>query len=858
MRETCEGAVARFGNNDKRSIMMHWKYTHVSLIAGAAFLLTVGLLSGACETERSTGTISGNVIDSSSSSPVAGATITTEPPTRTVLSDGEGFFAMPDVEEGTYIVYADADGYIVASETIVLLPGMDVSVTISLVPGETSGPEEQPAPAHQSLPWVRTGGPLGGIGYDIRYKYDDYKTWYVTDANAGLHKSTDSGITWFKSNSGMATSGPDDTIPVFCVAADHINPDIVWAGTQFSGTIYKSTDGGSSWEPKKNGIDDDLIDRMALTFRGITVDPQNSDTVYAMGEISSYGWSEGGDMVSGMETDKVKGVVYRTTDGGENWTELWRGDNLARYCWIDPRDTDVLYVSTGIFDREASNSDGWSGIAGGVGIVKSTDGGVSWETIDQDNGLTDLYVGSLYMHPENPDILLAGCGQVPLSSITGVETGGVFLSTDAGRTWKKLLGDDKFTSVEISTLDTSVYYAATASAVYRSDDAGSTWQKYTRENNTWGSPGVIGGTPIDMQCDPADAQRVFINSYLGGVFLSTDGGRNWTNASSGYTGAEVKELAVAADEPERLYAGGRTGVFSSTDGGTTWTGLANSSENFSASVLNEIAALSVDPEDSQHVLTAGVDIMGIVSTEDGGESWEIVATLPVAPLEYIFAPSDPTVVYANVTALSCWESLHAAEQSPDNDDCNEAWAGLYVSTDGGKTWSNTNTSEEGYSSISMAVDPEDAQTVYAYRLTNELYRTTDAGASWEKIGNGLPQVPVLSLAVDRVNPETLYAGTLNSALYRSTDSGQTWTQASSGLNPEAEICSIMIDAANPQVVYAADTGSGVYVSTDGAGTWKNLSQGLDNRKIVMMALSADGSVLYAGSSGDGTYRLGSP
>ena len=65
----------------------------------------------------------------------------------------------------------------------------------------------------------------------------------------------------------------------------------------------------------------------------------------------------------------TRGVVYKTTDGGKNWKAIWRGENLARYIWIDPRDTDVLYISTGIFDREAKNSDPENRIPGGEGVL---------------------------------------------------------------------------------------------------------------------------------------------------------------------------------------------------------------------------------------------------------------------------------------------------------------------------------------------------------------------------------------------------------------------------------------------------------------------------------------------------------
>src|ERR1019366_3992545 len=88
-------------------------------------------------------------------------------------------------------------------------------------------------------------------------------------------------------------------------------------------------------------------------------------------------------------------MVYKTTDGGEHWTQIWQGDNLARYVWIDPGNRNLLYVSTGFFDREDAQSNPVANLAGGVGILKSTDGGQTWRVLNQTNGLGNLYVGSL-------------------------------------------------------------------------------------------------------------------------------------------------------------------------------------------------------------------------------------------------------------------------------------------------------------------------------------------------------------------------------------------------------------------------------------------------------------------------------
>ena len=75
-----------------------------------------------------------------------------------------------------------------------------------------------------------------------------------------------------------------------------------------------------------------IVEEEGITFRGFATDPRDSDIVYAAGELSSWRWA--GEPRTGREFDLVKGVVYKTTDGGEHWTDIWRGDNLARYVWI--------------------------------------------------------------------------------------------------------------------------------------------------------------------------------------------------------------------------------------------------------------------------------------------------------------------------------------------------------------------------------------------------------------------------------------------------------------------------------------------------------------------------------------------
>ena len=203
----------------------------------------------------------------------------------------------------------------------------------------------------QATAWVRTGGPSGGVGYDIKVRPDNPDVMYATDAFAGVHKSIDGGLTWRSINQGIEARSGDagDQIPAYCVTIDPNNPDVLWVGMQNSNDVYRSADAGASWEKRRNGIVETIG---SFTVRGITVQPGNSNVVYIAGEINP----RNGAGPQGIFGDLVRGVVYKSSDGGQNWAAVWRGDNLARYVIVDPTNANTVYVSTGIFDRDAANA----------------------------------------------------------------------------------------------------------------------------------------------------------------------------------------------------------------------------------------------------------------------------------------------------------------------------------------------------------------------------------------------------------------------------------------------------------------------------------------------------------------------
>jgi photosystem II stability/assembly factor-like uncharacterized protein len=703
-------------------------------------------------------------------------------------------------------------------------------------------------PAPVSLTWVRTGGPLGGLGYDIRMRPDNPDVMFVTDAFAGVHKSTDGGQTWVPANQGITgrQGESNDAIPVFCLTIDPNNYDIVWAGLQYLGQLYRSADGGQTWEKRVTGI----IGGDGLSFRGISVEPGNSNIVYAAGEISSWNWA--GKRLPGLGFDLTKGVLYKSTDGGLHWTAIWRGDNLARYIWIDPANVETLYLSTGIFDREAANSNPQSKTPGGEGVLKSTDGGKTWNQINE--GLRNLYIGSLFMHPTNPNILLAGAG-----NNSYLEGSGAYLTTDGGAHWQLVLDTTSIavTSVEFSTNNPKIAYAGGHDIFAVSMDGGQTWQRREHSNGRWGPLGIIPGFPIDFQVDPRNPQRIFSNNYGGGNFLSEDGGNTWISASTGYTGADLRSLSVHPDYPSITYTNGRSGPFMSLDAGIHWQGI--NPENLGAII--EGSQISLDPSNPQHVLMTESNRVLIYWSDDGGITWKESTTdmADITPIyggsftggveALAYAPSLPNRVYAVFGNNGC-KGLGTACDDP------QPASTVAVSNDGGRSWTHlTSTPHDTMPGTAVIVHPSDADRAWIALPNFGVFKTSDGSATWQSASQGLGSAKVISLAIDASNADILYAGTLAQGVYKSLDGGGTWRWSGSGMDPNEPVFTIAIDPVHTNVVYAGSLRSGVFRSENGGQTWVKINNGLRTRSVHDLAISADGGTLYAGTRGEGVFRL---
>jgi photosystem II stability/assembly factor-like uncharacterized protein len=701
--------------------------------------------------------------------------------------------------------------------------------------------------------WIKTGGPIGGLGYDVRYG-PSTQVMYVTDNYSGVNKSQDGGKTWFASNRGITGrfGASGDAVPVFTLTVDPNSFNIVWAGLKDDKGLYKSTNAGQTWNEVTPPITDPQF-----VFRGVTIQPGNSNIVYAQGELPMG--------KPGLVHDRVMGRIYRTEDGGVTWKMIWEGENLVRYVFIHPTNDQLLFASLGIFDREANDSicsrtPPFHGSGGVLKLEKQDSGWVSWF---MNNGLTDMYVGTLAMHPVDPNIMLAGAGNTACSRFeqpAGVwnNTGGVFLTTDGGQSWTKTLANDIITAVEFSPNDPKMAYAGGQHKIYRSDNGGEDWTAISGLTYDWGPSGAPAGFPIDFLVEPGsspgDPETIFTNNYGGGNVKSKDGGVTWLLASNGYTGALMLDVAINPQNPRIVYGAARSGIFRSTDGGATWQGLSTAPAQLATTY-----GVAVKP-DEPNVVLASQELLGqLYRSEDGGQSWTNVFTVPnVEPgvdlkqhglksIEFA-APPNSHVVYAG----ACRGSV-ALDDIMNN--AKKLSEGIFKSTNGGVSWvdaSDANTTDKCLTSI--AIHPTNPNVVYAAAPYAGVYKTVNGGTSWSLMP-GLP-ADMRSVAIHPANPSIVYAGALQGGVYRTVNGGVSWTPFKTGMEPNDPILALVIDPENPDVVWAGSRATGIYRWIPDEGRWTHVNSGLSTRSIQALAISPDGQLLYAATSGEGVFRNG--
>jgi photosystem II stability/assembly factor-like uncharacterized protein len=386
----------------------------------------------------------------------------------------------------------------------------------------------------------------------------------------------------------------------FAVGRTPGKPDAVYVASA-SGGVFKSTNGGVTWAPVF-----DKVDAM-MSIGAIAVSKSNANIVWVgTGEANTRQSSSWGD------------GVYKSTDAGSTWQRMGLVETRAiGRVVIDPVNPDVVYV--------AAQGHLW-GPNKERGIFKTTDGGATWKqtlTIDENTGANDVAID-----PTNPKLLYAAAYQRERKSwgFNGGGPGsGIYRSTDAGVTWKKLTmglpaGDMGRISFDIykgsGKADPTMVYAI----VEASSGGGGRGGRGGAPGADPAAAGGAGAAPPQTPAAPAGES---------GLYRSLDGGDHWERLSALNTRPNYySQIRVDPRDRNRLYElGSNRGFYVSDDGGKTFKDIFQGAPGQSL-IHGEDHALWVDPADSNHLIIGGDG--GVSISWDRGLSWDFRNNIPVA------------------------------------------------------------------------------------------------------------------------------------------------------------------------------------------------------------------------------------
>jgi len=604
-------------------------------------------------------------------------------------------------------------------------------------------------------------------------------------AGQGIFRSTDAGKTWthvWKQRGQIGT-----------MAVHPTNPDVAFAavlghafGPNPERGVYRTKDGGATWQR--------VLAKDADTGASdVAIDPNNPRVVFAgLWPARRYPW--------GMTSGGPGGGLWRSTDGGDTWSELTGKGGLPDGLWgkvgvaVAPSDSRRVYALV-------ENEQG--------GLYRSDDGGSSWSLVNGHNSLTQRiwYFGTLTVDPTNPDVVWFP--QVPLLRTID---GGKSIHFVGG--WHHADHHDLW----IDPKNPKRMISANDGGVDLTDDGGETWwnprlpiTQFYNVDASNGDPYHVGGTMQDQgtASGPSNSLR-----YEG--ITATD----WRVVGGGEAGDFVYDLA----DPGIIYAGEYGGILTVHD-------LATGSDQ-------NISAYPTNP--SGH------------GAEDLRVRFQWTAPIAVSP-------HDPSELYHGANVLfrsrdrgTTWQAI-----SPDltrNDKSKQKWSGGPISGD--------NTGVEIYDTIfSLALSPLEKGVIWAGSDDGLVHLTRDDGAAWANVTpKGVPEWGT----VEAIEASPHAAGTAwvvvdahrlddqRPYLFRTTDFGRTWTDQSAGLPQDAPLFVVREDPKRPGLLFAGNE-RGVLFSRDAGKSWEKLGGGLPTAKVSDLVVKGDD--LVVGTSGRSLWIL---
>src|SRR5437899_3466575 len=626
--------------------------------------------------------------------------------------------------------------------------------------------------------------------------------FYMAAVNGGVWKTTDAGNTW----QPIFDNQPTGSVGAIAVAPS--NPDIIYVGSgeglqrpdlSVGDGIYKSTDGGKTWQ--------DLAGlRDAQQIAAILVDPRDANRVFVAAVGHPYG-------------PNAERGVFRSTDGGQNWQKiLYKDENTgAADIVFDPSNARILYANlwaARVAPWEIRS--GESFISSGSGLYKSTDGGDTWHELTK--GLPGSADGlgrmGIAVAPSRPSRVYA--------SVEARRNAGVYRSDDGGESWERVNDDRRIggrgpgaMGIAVAPNNPDILYVANTST-WRSTDGGKTFGGFK------GAPG--GDDYQRIWINPSNPEIIALSSDQGAV-ISVNGGATW---SSWYNQPTAQFYHVTTDNrfPYWVYGAQQESGSVATQSRSDYGEITF--RDWRLPGIFEYGYIAVDPLDSNILygdwLTRTRQDIGehakvtpepirrgeyrytrtlpvvfsplephtlyfaankLFKTTDAGNSWQVISddltreSYEIPANLGVFAESDPEkgkhrgVIYA---------------VAPSFKEANTIWAGtddglIHITRDGGKSWQNVTPPQlKPWSKVSIIEASHfDAGTAYAainsFRLDDlraHIYRTRDYGKTWTEITKGIPDGGASNVVrEDPVRKGLLFAGTEGS-VYVSFNDGDDW------------------------------------------------------------------------------------
>lgn len=377
-------------------------------------------------------------------------------------------------------------------------------------------------------------------------------------------------------------------------------------------------------------------------------------------------------------------------------------------------------------------------------------------------------------------------------------------------------------------------------------------------------PSNIAGRATAIAVHPKNAEVIWLGTASGGVWKSEDAGATWRPLWNRQESLAIGSVALDPDDPNTLYVGTGeangstdsypgTGIYRTRDGGENWEWLARAAP---MGLPRHIGALAVDPFDSRHILMGGRsqhagDPAGLFASNDGGKSWRSELTNREHCSSIVFDATRRGVVFVAFggTQAGVWRSsdggasfvqLSLGESLPRSDarialaisasDSNHVYAvigfenedklSVYVSIDGGTTWTSTSKvkgeSQATYN-LTIGVDPKDPYTVFCGGI--DLHRTDDGGKTWRKVtrwdlDQGKPQYAHADHHALAMPSADLVYDVNDGGVDISHNRGESWTNRSLGL-ATAQFYDIDVSQSDAKVYGGGTQENGTILTQDG-------------------------------------------